>query len=288
MSFWQIIFIIVLIMILLVLISSVIDNNIFKKRFYTIDAKYIAKNCRVIFLSDLHGNRFGQNNQKLIEAIINAAPDIVLVGGDMITAKAEKVGDKDWKNTFDLFEGIKQIPIYYGMGNHEYRMDLYRDSFKDAFDRYNSYFTDNNIPVLYNKSYYIEEYNVEIKGLEIDRKYYKRFEKHHMTPEYIEQCVGTKQANAFNILLAHNPEYFDSYSTVGDLTLSGHVHGGIAKLPFLGGVISPRLTLFPKYDGGLFTKGETNMVISRGLGSHTLPFRLFNPCELVIIDLKKI
>ncbi len=275
-------------MILLVLISSVIDNNIIKKRFYTIESKNIGENCRIIFLSDLHGNKFGDNNHRLVDEIVKSSPDIIIVGGDMITAKAEKVREVDWENTYNLFEGIKQLPIYYGMGNHEYRMDLYRDDFKDAFDRYTSYFMKNDIPFLYNDACDVDKYNIEIKGLEIDRKYYQRFERHKMPSDYIEQCVGKRNEEAFTILLAHNPEYFDAYSTVADLTLSGHVHGGIAKLPFLGGVISPRLTLFPKYDGGLFIKGDSKMIVSRGLGSHTLPFRLFNPCELVIIDLKKI
>ena len=63
----------------------------------------------------------------------------------------------------------------------------------------------------------------------------------------------------------------------------GHVHGGLMRLPFLGGVISPRLILFPKYDGGRFEHGNSVMLLSRGLGTHTLPIRIFNPGELVFI-----
>ena len=71
-----------------------------------------------------------------------------------------------------------------------------------------------------------------------------------------------------------------------DLTVSGHIHGGLMRLPVLGGVISPRLCLFPHYDGGRFTKAGREMILSRGLGTHTLPIRIFNPGELVVIHLK--
>ena len=87
-------------------------------------------------------------------------------------------------------------------------------------------------------------------------------------------------------MLAHNPAYFEAYASWGaDLTLSGHVHGGIMRLPWLGGVLSTSLTLFPKYDGGEFRLGEKRMIVSRGLGSHTIPIRIFNPAELVAVEL---
>ena len=82
--------------------------------------------------------------------------------------------------------------------------------------------------------------------------------------------------------------YFEEYAAWGaELTVSGHVHGGIVKLPFIGGVISPALILFPKYDGGRYdTLGKT-LILSRGLGTHSIPVRMFNPGEIVLIDLKK-
>lgn len=70
------------------------------------------------------------------------------------------------------------------------------------------------------------------------------------------------------------------------MVVSGHVHGGIMRLPVFGGVLSPSLTLFPKYDGGRFSEGKSTMILSRGLGTHTIPLRVFNPGELVVIDFK--
>ncbi len=68
--------------------------------------------------------------------------------------------------------------------------------------------------------------------------------------------------------------------------LSGHVHGGIMRLPFLGGVIAPSYKLFPKYDGGVYRGDGSVMLLGRGMGSHTLPFRFFNPAQLYAVTLK--
>ena len=107
-----------------------------------------------------------------------------------------------------------------------------------------------------------------------------------MEDEYLKETLGEHKEGVYQILLAHNPEYFEEYAAWGaDLVLSGHVHGGIMRLPLLGGVISPKLVLFPKYDGGRFYEKDSTMILSRGLGMHTLPIRIFNPAELVVIHL---
>ena len=78
--------------------------------------------------------------------------------------------------------------------------------------------------------------------------------------------------------------YFDYYAKWGaDLVLSGHVHGGLLRLPIIGGVISPQIKLFPKYTGGLYKLNKAVMIVSRGLGTHTIRFRFFNPPELVVV-----
>ena len=287
MDILNILLVIVIVGLVIVAVSSLIDNNVIKKRCYTIKDSRIKKDLRFVFLSDLHGNSFGNDNVRLIEDIKAVNPDFILIGGDMITAKTNKMGEGYWNNALKLFEGLSDYKLIYGIGNHEYRMDLYREDFKNAFDRYSECLKKRNIQILYNESEMLDDYNIKVSGLAIDRRFYKRFEKNEMTLEYLKECLGSRE-DAFTIMLAHNPEYCDIYSKYADLTLSGHVHGGIAKLPVLGGVISPRLTLFPKYDGGYFKENNAHMIISRGLGSHTLPFRVFNPCELVIIDLKKI
>jgi hypothetical protein len=108
-----------------------------------------------------------------------------------------------------------------------------------------------------------------------------------METSYLSETLGSPREDACRLLIAHNPDYFEQYAAWGaDVVVSGHVHGGIMRLPFFGGVVSPRLTLFPRYDGGRFEKGHTVMILSRGLGTHTLPLRIFNPGELVVMQLE--
>ena len=263
------------------IIVIIIDGNRFVVREYTLKTDKINKEYTFALLADLHNRTYGKDNKKLVGVIDDIRPDIVLAAGDMLTAKPGK--------SFGVaLSFMKQLaskyPVYYGIGNHEYRMKLYRDDYGDAYERYTGALTDVGIRVLDNDS--VSQGAFVVTGLSIDRKYYKRFQKSAMEKEYLSSVIGEPNPDKYHILLAHNPEYFEEYAEWGsDLVVSGHVHGGIMRLPFLGGVISPKLILFPKYDGGLFKKNDTTMILSRGLGMHTLPVRIFNPGELVVIHL---
>ena len=172
-------------------------------------------------------------------------------------------------------------------------MKIYPESYGTEFDEYMERLKKAGILVLDNESALIQVKreqrltNIRVSGVSIERFYYKRFRKIYMSSKYLDGLIGRADENAYQILLAHNPEYFETYSDWGaDLTLSGHIHGGIMRLPVLGGVISPKLVIFPKYDGGHFVRNGRHMVLSRGLGMHTIPIRIFNPAELVVVHLK--
>ena len=99
--------------------------------------------------------------------------------------------------------------------------------------------------------------------------------------------LGMPKEGAYNILVAHNPDYFGAYEKWGaNLVLSGHNHGGLVRIPFIGGVISPRLHIFPKYTYGLYESSGTKMLLSNGLGSHSLKIRVNNIPEIVFIQIK--
>lgn len=271
-------------LILFFFIVNICDMNRFVVREYTFSSEKVKKEVTFAFLSDLHDKKYGKNNAKLLDAIDNAKPDALLVGGDMIVATPgkENRNAKAFMNTL-----AEKYTIYYGMGNHEYRSDLYRDEYGDMYDEYSKPLLERGVVFLRNRKVVLEDYNIEISGVEIDRKYYKRFTVRHMDDSYIEEILGENSGSYYEILLAHNPDYFKQYASYGaDLTLSGHVHGGLIRMPLLGGIASPAVRFFPKYDGGLFTKDNSNMIVSCGLGTHTLPVRIFNPAELIIIRIK--
>lgn len=281
---------ILLVIILFFIIVMIVDGNRFVIREYTIESEKIQKEQTLVVLADLHNKTYGKENIKLLAAIEKIHPDLVLSAGDMLTAKP----GRSFETAASFMEKIaEKYPVYYGLGNHEYRMKIYTEDYGDAFVRYMERMKKAGVRVLDNETAEVElpdnetvKSKIRITGVSIDRIYYKRFRKTKMEEEYLKETLGTTKTDIYRILLAHNPEYFEEYAAWGaDLVLSGHVHGGIMRLPLLGGVISPKLVLFPKYDGGRFKEKNSTMILSRGLGMHTLPIRIFNPAELVVIHL---
>ncbi len=286
MSVWDLIFSVIALLIIICVWISLFDTNRFVTKAYTVKSGKINECARIIFISDLHNKKYGKDNVKLINHIKGLAPDYIFIGGDMINA----VPDRNADVAVSFITALsKDYPVYYAFGNHEYRLKLYPENYKDMYETYFKEINKTQTEVLDNKDAILDELNVRLYGLSINRRFYKRFTPtQSMDSNYIDSEIGKACEDYFNIVLAHNPEYFESYALWGaDLTLSGHVHGGVVRVPFWGkGMVSPRLSLFPKYDGGLFEHNGHTMIVSRGLGTHTLPIRVFNPGELVVIDLE--
>ena len=179
-----------------------------------------------------------------------------------------------------------EYPFYYANGNHEYRIYREPQTYGKMGASYRAFLKGNHVRILENGSVLLPEYGIRITGLDLPREYYQKLDRTKLESKTISRMVGHADRNDFQVLLAHNPVFFDAYAGWGaDLTLSGHIHGGIVRIPGIGGVISTSYRLFPKYDGGYYEQNQKKMIVSRGLGSHTIPVRLFNPAELVVIDL---
>lgn len=261
------------------------DSNRFVTRTHEVTDGRIRKPLRAVVLADLHNKCYGRNNARLLEAVRECRPDCIIIAGDMLTAKP---GKSFGAAINVLGELAGEYPVYYGNGNHEHRIKLYSRSYGDMAKRYEAALHKLGIEPLVNSHVSLQSHGIVIYGSEIDKFYYKRFKVQVMEPDYLNRLLGTPEPDAYNVLIAHNPDYFPYYAEWGaDLTLSGHVHGGIVRIPFWGrGVASPSVTLFPRYDGGLFHERGKTMLLSRGLGMHTIPFRLFNPGELWVVDFK--
>lgn len=276
------------ILLLFFVVVMIVDGNRFVVTTYKILTDKTKHSHRLIVLADLHGKEYGENNEKLLKAIDEQKPTGILIAGDMLTAKP---GVEFHQVLCFLGKLSEKYPIYYGNGNHEYRLKLYPDIYGDMGKEFEKGLSNIGIFPLCNESTRLEDENIVIYGLEIDREYYKRGRKVNMQAEYLKEKLGIPDRSKYNILLAHNPVYFKTYANWGaDLVVSGHVHGGMMRLPFLGGVVSPALVLFPKYSGGLYKEDNkkdtrSTMVLSNGLGSHTLPIRIFNPGQLVVLEI---
>lgn len=263
------------------------DSNRFVVRNYHVKDKRIYKNFRMVVLADLHNKRYGKHNEQLLKAIRECEPDLILVAGDIPTAKPKKKLDVAIEFMSEL---VKDFPVYYGNGNHEHRMKIYPETYGDMYEVYEKALREMGVKLLVNEHACLPEYGITIYGAEIDKYYYTRFGIRPMDQGYLKELLGKLEKDDYSILIAHNPDYFPKYAEWGaDLVLSGHIHGGMVRIPFLGkGVVSPNVRFFPKYDGGEFHIGQSTMVLSRGLGMHTIPIRLFNPGEVVVIDFENI
>ena len=259
------------------------DSNRFVVRGHKVTDRRIKKTARAVVLADLHNKCYGKGNERLLEAIREQKPDFILVAGDIVTAKP----GKSLEPAIELMRELAgDYPVYYGNGNHEYRIKLYPKTYGNMASEYGQALKELGIEPLVNSRAVLTEHGISVFGLEIDRELYRRFRVPEMPEDYMTGMLGQASEDCFTVLLAHNPDYFPQYAAWGaDLVLSGHVHGGVIRVPLLNrGVLSPGLRLFPKYDGGVFREGKSTMVVSRGLGMHTVYIRLFNPAELWVVD----
>lgn len=262
-----------------------VDCNRFVIRRYKCKSQVLRKDGRIILLSDLHNKSFGAGNRRLLAAIEELAPDFILIAGDMYTSQTggETSTAKELVCTL-----AANYPVFYGNGNHEQKTKLFPDQFGRMYADYVKEIKKAGVQHLVNEKVYLPDFNIELYGLEIGREYYGKFKKTQMEAEYLERTLGKPDKGKFAVAIAHNPDYFAAYAKWGaDLVVSGHIHGGLMRLPILGGVISPAIKLFPKFDGGMFREGKSVMILGRGLGTHTLPIRIFNPGELVVIELSR-
>lgn len=241
---------------------------------------------RIVFLTDLHNCCNGRENHALYHRICALRPDLVLVGGDMV------VGRRDFEDFSMLrhFLGClgKHYPVLYAYGNHERRLSLYPETAHTSFASYLSMLKRAGIDVLNNRSILLKKGTARIcvSGLNMDLDYYGKFYKKsaRMPKGYIRSVLGEPKGD-YQILLAHHPKHLARYADWGaDLVFAGHLHGGILQLPGIGGVISPDFKLFPKYSSGLWSLKGCQMIVSRGLGEHTIPLRIMNTRELSVAD----
>jgi len=263
---------------------GIIDGN----RFVTVQEEFVlprlSKACRFVLISDLHNKVYGDKNDKIIASVQKINPDFIVLAGDLVTSQVKE----DMTPGIELVNVLsREYKVYYALGNHESKMQKEPDWFGDKFDTLMRAVSNKNVEILQNTSIDLPEYNIRVTGLDLDLEYFAHFKIKKMKENYLQEVLPRYDQSKCNLLIAHNPDYFEDYVRWGaQLVLSGHVHGGIMRLPFLGGVIAPSYKIFPKYDGGVFRSGASVMLLGRGMGSHTIPLRFFNPAELYDVTLK--
>ena len=233
---------------------------------------------KIAHISDLHNDQFGKDNEKLISLIEKSDPDIIAITGDFFDSH-----HTDVDVSIAFAEKAAQIaPCYYVSGNHEERVPEAFDKLLTAFERIGVIYLDNEAVTLNKGETGINIIGLSDPGFETD---YLFGETEKVVRNHLEELMTDK--DSFNLVLCHRPELFDVYEDFdADLVLTGHAHGGQFRLPFVGGLYAPNQWLFPKYDAGLYTEDNTNMIVSRGIGNSLFPFRFNNRPEVVLVTLE--
>ncbi|MCI8742775.1 MAG: metallophosphoesterase [Lachnospiraceae bacterium] len=265
------------------LLRSRYERNHFVTEEVTVVSKKVNGPATLVFLADLHDKEFGQGNERLLAAIRQAGPDAVLIGGDTMVAKE---GKATLEVTERLLQGLSGIcPVYYGNGNHEQRLRRRTQEYGDLYQQFCRLLDQYGITYLGDSSAVFRE-DIRISGLDIDRRFYRDFVPEQMQASYIQEHVGAPDPRRFQILLAHSPLFHKAYADWGaDLALAGHFHGGTIRLPVLGGVMSPQYQFFLPCCAGTFQRDHRYMIVSRGLGTHSINIRFRNRPQVVVVKL---
>ena len=278
--------IIIIISVILLITASVvmwglIENNMPKLTKYTITSNRLPeefKGYKIAQVSDLHNAEVGKDNEKVLKILRSANPDIILLTGDLIDSRKT-----DLAVAVSFAKKAHQIaPCYYASGNHESRLE--------DFDSFAKQLEDVGVTVLKNQKIrlQIESEYITLMGIE-DPAFTNEYPS-DLDASYMEQTIEDIKAqdDGFTVVLSHRPELLDVYFKCDlDVVFSGHAHGGQFILPLIGGLFAPGQGFFPKYTQGVICKNNTSVVISRGVGNSSFPFRLNNPPEVVLVELQK-
>ena len=255
-------------------------NTALELNTYTISSAKLPQSFdgyRIAHVSDLHNAEMGKDNETLLTMLRDADPDMIAITGDLIDSRNT---DIEVALQF-VHEAVKLAPCYYVTGNHEARVNEYGE-LKAGMEAA-------GVTVLEDAR---TEISLEGKTITVigvnDPSYQTDYlfgDSETVMNTRLEE-LHTEDAG-FTILLSHRPELFVTYAEHNvDLVLSGHAHGGQFRVPFIGGLVAPNQGLFPEYDAGIYTEGNTNMLVSRGIGNSILPFRINNRPEVILVELQ--
>lgn len=227
---------------------------------------------KIVLLTDYHNN--SNIDEKILKIIEKESPKYIMMSGDMIN-------EYEFEPFINFAKKLEKYETYYVFGNHEENMS------HEATDEYYKKLEKTNLKIINNQKISLGN-NMNLYGFSPEIKFYVRSLNEKMSYDYLYERIGEIDTSQYNILLSHDPLFYEFYSEYDfDMILSGHVHGGVINTPF-GGLLSPDFTFFPEYYRGNNKIKNTNLIISRGLGyGNALKIRVFNNPEVVVVKLMK-
>lgn len=225
---------------------------------------------KIVQLSDLHGAEFGEDGMGLVEKVKELEPDIIALTGDFVTDEGDLAAVKKLAGRL-----TELCPVYFVSGNHEFGSGLavkVRNILERAGVKYlsNEYLTISR-----------GEDGILLGGVEDPLAYADM-----LSPDELAQKMNDAAPDAFKILLGHRNYWMTEYPELPvDLIFCGHAHGGLIRIPGVGGLIGTDRRLFPDFDAGEYNNGRYTLIVSRGLGNSVPIPRIFNRPEIVCVEL---
>lgn len=271
----RIICVLLVLILITVLCVNLVKNKSFTVTFYQVQSDKVSDNIRVIELADLHNKQYGENNIKLINKIKTLHPDLIVYAGDMMNYK-----DSDYSVLFDLSDELSKIaPIYACYGNNELDQYLFEDKeFTKELEKH-------GVDLLSNEKTEITVGRSKIQFIAVSEGLEQYDVETNNAKKFVEKLDPT---DACRICLTHYPELFKE-KLIGkdiDIAFTGHAHGGLIRLPKIGGIYSNGEGFFPTLTSGVNEMEDgTQVIVSRGLGSSGFIPRINNQPELVVTDI---
>lgn len=240
---------------------------------YEVNSKKLPESFdgfKIVQLSDLHGAEFGEDGMGLVEKVKELEPDIIALTGDFVTDEGDLAAVEKLAARL-----VKLCPVYFVSGNHEFGSGLavkVRNILERAGVKYlsNEYLTINR-----------GDDEILLGGVEDPLAYADM-----LSPDELAQKMNDAAPDAFKILLGHRNYWMTEYPELPvDLIFCGHAHGGLIRIPGVGGLIGTDRRLFPDFDAGQFNNGRYTLIVSRGLGNSVPIPRVFNRPEIVCVEL---
>ncbi len=270
------------------------EKNHLEVETYCVTSDKLKRELRLVFLSDLHEKCFGNEQQLLLQTIRKIRPDLVLIGGDLIVCNKKKGRTDKIGESCALLHALKrEYRVFMALGNHELRLREKAERGEEDGQRNWRRLLEamDGVTVLDRETAFLPEYGLSVSGVTLPMKYYGKLlfrRKQSLSRSDFQDCGGRFPAEGcFHLCLLHTPLYYHEAIDCGaDLVLSGHYHGGTIRLPLLGGLMTPQFQFFVKECAGLHSYKAGRLVVSRGLGTHSVNLRINDRPELSVIKLQ--
>ncbi len=240
---------------------------------YEVNSKKLPESFdgfKIVQLSDLHGAEFGEDGMELVDKVGSLEPDMIALTGDFVTDEGDLAAVEKLAARL-----VELCPVYFVSGNHEFGSGLavkVRNILERAGVKYlsNEYLTINR-----------GDDEILLGGVEDPLAYADM-----LSPDELAQKMNDAAPDAFKILLGHRNYWMTEYPELPvDLIFCGHAHGGLIRIPGVGGLIGTDRRLFPDFDAGEYNNGRYTLIVSRGLGNSVPIPRIFNRPEIVCVEL---